>query len=123
MGKILGLDLGENSIGWAIVDSEKREIIDMGSRVFQRACRRKERRSRNRRRIVIKTINNKKQTVLILNNCFEFIRTNTIRMILFCLFIMTGALLLMNLHDWQFWFNLSFTVLITFLGVINNKQK
>lgn len=35
MGKILGLDLGSNSIGWAIVDSEKKEIINMGCKVFE----------------------------------------------------------------------------------------
>jgi len=32
--KILGLDLGTNSIGWAIVDEGKQEILGMGSRVF-----------------------------------------------------------------------------------------
>lgn len=34
MAFTLGLDLGTNSIGWAIVDVEKQNIIDMGSRVF-----------------------------------------------------------------------------------------
>lgn len=34
MAKILGLDLGTNSIGWAIVDNEKQEILGMGSRIF-----------------------------------------------------------------------------------------
>ena len=32
--KILGLDLGTNSIGWAIVDEGKEEILGMGSRIF-----------------------------------------------------------------------------------------
>jgi len=34
MSKILGLDLGTNSIGWAVVDNEKNEILGMGSRIF-----------------------------------------------------------------------------------------
>lgn len=34
MAKILGLDLGTNSIGWAVVDDEKHQIIGMGSRIF-----------------------------------------------------------------------------------------
>ncbi|WP_417431541.1 type II CRISPR RNA-guided endonuclease Cas9 [Halpernia sp.] len=34
MAKILGLDLGTNSIGWAIVDDLKGTIIGMGSRIF-----------------------------------------------------------------------------------------
>lgn len=34
MTKILGLDLGTNSIGWAIVDDTQNKIIGMGSRIF-----------------------------------------------------------------------------------------
>lgn len=34
MKKILGLDLGTNSIGWAIVDEENNKILGMGSRIF-----------------------------------------------------------------------------------------
>ena len=32
--KILGLDLGTNSIGWALVDKENKKILGMGSRVI-----------------------------------------------------------------------------------------
>ena len=35
MSKILGLDLGTNSIGWANIDDSKNQIIGMGSRIFQ----------------------------------------------------------------------------------------
>ncbi|MBN2709759.1 MAG: type II CRISPR RNA-guided endonuclease Cas9 [Calditrichaceae bacterium] len=34
MGKILGLDLGTNSIGWAIIEDKEKKIIGMGSRIF-----------------------------------------------------------------------------------------
>ena len=34
MSKILGLDLGTNSIGWAVVDNKKNKILGMGSRIF-----------------------------------------------------------------------------------------
>ncbi|MBU2526838.1 MAG: type II CRISPR RNA-guided endonuclease Cas9 [Bacteroidetes bacterium] len=34
MAKILGLDLGTNSIGWAVVDDEKNKILGIGSRIF-----------------------------------------------------------------------------------------
>lgn len=34
MAKILGLDLGTNSIGWAVVDDEKNKIYGIGSRIF-----------------------------------------------------------------------------------------
>lgn len=35
MGIVLGLDVGTNSLGWALVDTEEKKIIDMGVRVFQ----------------------------------------------------------------------------------------
>ena len=34
MKRILGLDLGTNSIGWALVDSEEQRILGMGSRII-----------------------------------------------------------------------------------------
>ncbi len=34
MSKILGLDLGSNSIGWALIDDSQNKIIGVGSRVF-----------------------------------------------------------------------------------------
>ena len=32
--KILGLDLGTNSVGWAVVGSERKKIFDTGVRIF-----------------------------------------------------------------------------------------
>ena len=34
MKRILGLDLGTNSIGWALIDSEEQRILGMGSRII-----------------------------------------------------------------------------------------
>lgn len=34
MAKILGLDLGTNSIGWALIDETNNKILGMGSRIF-----------------------------------------------------------------------------------------
>jgi CRISPR-associated endonuclease Csn1 len=34
MTKILGLDLGTNSIGWAVIDKENSKIVDAGVRIF-----------------------------------------------------------------------------------------
>ncbi len=34
MARILGLDLGTNSVGWAIVDDQENRILGMGSRIF-----------------------------------------------------------------------------------------
>ncbi|MFG6686757.1 type II CRISPR RNA-guided endonuclease Cas9 [Mariniflexile sp. HNIBRBA6329] len=34
MAKILGLDLGTNSIGWALIEDEQNKILGIGSRIF-----------------------------------------------------------------------------------------
>lgn len=34
MAKIIGLDLGTNSAGWSLVDTEQKQIIDAGARIF-----------------------------------------------------------------------------------------
>jgi CRISPR-associated endonuclease Csn1 len=34
MSKILGLDLGTNSIGWAVINKEDENIIGSGVRIF-----------------------------------------------------------------------------------------
>jgi CRISPR-associated endonuclease Csn1 len=36
MAKILGLDLGTNSIGWALIDDKQNKILGIGSRIFRR---------------------------------------------------------------------------------------
>ncbi len=34
MGKILGLDIGIGSLGWAVIDEEQHRIVDLGVRIF-----------------------------------------------------------------------------------------
>ena len=41
MSKTLGLDIGSNSIGWAIVDKKSKEIIGTGVRIFQEGVNRR----------------------------------------------------------------------------------
>lgn len=35
MGKILGLDVGIGSLGWAVIDEDQRRIVDLGVRIFE----------------------------------------------------------------------------------------
>ena len=34
MAKILGLDLGTNSIGWALIEDNQNKILGLGTRIF-----------------------------------------------------------------------------------------
>ncbi len=40
MSHVLGLDLGPNSIGWALIDDSKEQIIDCGVRIFEEGLNR-----------------------------------------------------------------------------------
>lgn len=40
MATVLGLDIGSNSIGWALIDNENNQILDTGVRVFQEGVNR-----------------------------------------------------------------------------------
>lgn len=42
MSKVLGLDLGSNSVGWALIDTEAEHIIGMGVRIFPEAVNEKD---------------------------------------------------------------------------------
>ena len=120
MSKVLGLDLGKNSIGWAILDTEKEKIIDMGSRIFRNPI---DEINVNGKILQQKSIRRKKQTLRRLGKVYKFVQTNTIILTFFFLQIITLSLLLINIHDWQFWFSLFFTVPVALLSIINEGGK
>ena len=41
MSRILGLDLGTNSIGWAMIDNETVSLLNSGMRVFKTSPKQK----------------------------------------------------------------------------------
>jgi CRISPR/Cas system Type II protein with McrA/HNH and RuvC-like nuclease domain len=42
MGKYLGLDLGTNSIGWAIIDNDTNHVINSGVRIYNTSFKNKQ---------------------------------------------------------------------------------
>ena len=90
MAKILGLDLGTNSIGWAIIDDVKNTILGIGSRIFPmgvenlgdgdkemsknasrtgaRGIRRQFFRRRLRKKILLKTLSENDMCPMVLND-------------------------------------------------------
>lgn len=119
MGKILGLDLGSNSIGWAIVDSEKKEIINMGCKVFENPVMV----SINGKILLQKSDKKGKLILNRLNKAYALFQGNIIISILCILQAVTLSLLFINIYNWQFWLSLSFTVLIALLSIISGNRK
>ena len=120
MGRILGLDFGSNSIGWAIVDTEKNKVINMRCKIYENPND-----EINAKGIadLYKTDRKTRNVLILLNRIYKFFSDNQLFLILFFLQIITFSLMLMNLHDWKFWFSISFAVLLALLSSINKLQK
>lgn len=120
MGRILGLDFGSNSIGWAIVDTEKNKVINMGCKIYENPI---DEISANGIAVLNKSDRKTRNVLILLNRIYKFFSDNQLFLILFFLQIITFSLMLMNLHDWKFWFSISFAVLLALLSSINKLQK
>jgi len=97
MGRILGLDIGTNSIGWAIVNENR--IENMGTYVFP-----------NEKNLIVK--NNKPNLI---QKLFFFIKSNLQSIVLISI---TSIMFLFSFIfplNWQFWINLSIGSLIATL--------
>jgi CRISPR/Cas system Type II protein with McrA/HNH and RuvC-like nuclease domain len=131
MSKILGLDLGTNSIGWALVDTSANKIISRGVRIFPEASQRHQ---HNRRRFlrVVRRYNQRfaAKFLYLLRNYFTHLFYQPslidkvknlapvfIHSLLAILF--AGSLLMaaLNQKDFQFWFNLAITVLLAWIAL------
>ena len=120
MGRILGLDFGSNSIGWAIVDTEKNKVINMGCKIYENPI---DEINANGIAVLNKSDRKTRNVLILLNRIYKFFSDNQLFLILFFLQIITFSLMLMNLHDWKFWFSTSFAVLLALLSSINKLQK
>lgn len=120
MSKILGLDLGTNSIGWAIINNSSNKIIDCGVRIFpissnnDRQLARQQRRTKNK--FVQRTFLTKQIRVLIE-------RTNPIILTLCFGSFLTALLTILNFSNWQFWFNSFLTILLATLSLLHTDNR
>ncbi|HBK83692.1 MAG TPA: hypothetical protein DDZ41_08870 [Flavobacterium sp.] len=92
MSRILGLDFGSKSIGWAIIDNETNSLLNSGMRVFKTSPKQR----------VIKKKKNQK----------AFISLNIIS-------ITSLILVVLNFENWQFWLNITLTSVITKITLSN----
>jgi len=123
MSKILGLDIGTNSVGWAVVDTANYRIVEMGAKVFPESVsvslNELRRAYRTKRRLVnrmgqrmitrarwhpVKLVRNKlmKNTLMVYAPLFLAFTTATLALFL----------------DWQYWVNISVAFLIAFLSLV-----
>lgn len=120
MAKILGLDIGTNSIGWAIVDNSSNQIIDCGVKIFS-ASFNSERRSVRQQRWTDNRFMQRALTFLGENRLSR--RTNPVILILVFCSVLTALLTFINISNWQFWTNLSLTVFVATLSLLHQDKK
>lgn len=120
MSRIIGLDLGTNSVGWAIIDTNTDKFIDLGVKVFpkslnnERQISRQERRKKNRLNQL--TLSSKRLDFLLT-------RTNPIIAILCLGSFFTALLTVLDFRNWQFWFNSFLTILLATLTLLHSDNK
>jgi CRISPR/Cas system Type II protein with McrA/HNH and RuvC-like nuclease domain len=117
MNKILGLDLGTNSIGWAIVDSDTTNLIGCGARVFPSTISRQQKRIKRR---VLSRNNYRNQ---IIERYFHKNKYSPILTSLTALTTVTFILSFINNSNWQFWLNICLTALLTTLTLIHQDKE
>lgn len=107
MSKYLGLDLGTNSIGWALIDNDK--IEKFGVRVFPGLA---------------KTLDTKSSKFDKIKSVFyklsKSIKRNSKQVILYSITLTMFSLTLVFPNNWQFWLNLGIGGLIATLTVSKN---
>lgn len=120
MSKILGLDLGTNSIGWAIMDESSNKIIDCGAKVFPSFLNNERQMERKRRRTNSRYV----QRTLIFNQISVLLRrANPVILTLIFGSFITALLTILNFSNWQFWFNSFLTIFIATLTLLHTNNK
>lgn len=115
MSKILGLDLGTNSIGWAIVDTDQNKIIDCCVRIFlsQKIAK------KNLWKQAIELTEIRFKVIDFLTQNFK---ATPYLFGLSFLTILTFTLTIINRQNWQFWLNIGLTALFTTLTIFHQDK-
>jgi hypothetical protein len=117
MSKILGLDLGSNSIGWALIDPDSNGKLSNGIKICsfhsERLQRRNLRRKRERKEYRARMAK-------------LYLRSAKYPPIIVGLFILSGFTFLLsflNHANWQFWLNMSLTSILTTLTLVHQDKE
>ncbi|MEO8237868.1 MAG: hypothetical protein ABI793_14880 [Flavobacterium sp.] len=115
MGRILGLDLGDNSIGWAIVDTDQNKIVNCGVKIFHTS-------QISKRKFRKQTIELSKTRFKAIDFLLQNFKTTPYLFGLTFLTILTFTLTIINRQNWQFWLNIGLTALFTTLTIFHQDK-
>ena len=112
MKNILGLDLGTNSIGWAMIDCDSKTAIESGVKVSNQYS-------------IDLIVNDLEQNIDRWRLTSKENKTNKISWsLVFLIFISCSFALLTIINDsnWQLWMNFSFSALIVTLTLLHTRN-
>jgi NADH:ubiquinone oxidoreductase subunit 3 (subunit A) len=95
MGKTLAIDIGKESIGWAILDDKSNKILNCGVKIFADSS--------------IKT----RKTIA---------KYNIVKIVFITFSISTLLLAIVNYSNWQFWLNNFVTIFLTMYTIISQNN-
>jgi len=131
MAKVLGLDLGTNSIGWAVRDTDNNKIINCGVKILPgpvslhaherrrllRVTRRKNYRLAHTLLLPLQDKFTELVCKLVVMDAVKKLFPAFIQSLLALLFTGSLVMALTNQKDFQFWFNLAITVLLGWIAL------
>ena len=100
MGKYLGLDLGTNSIGWAIIDNDTNHVINSGVNIYNTGFK-------NKQFTPVKKTKKRQKSGIVL-----------------CVIATIPLIVsIIDIVNWQFWLNISLTTYIAVLTLYLQRKK
>lgn len=117
MAKILGLDLGSNSIGWALID--RNEIVGLGARIYPAPTPIKS----NVLSKQMKTLHRLSVRAMAAHQQKSKVKTSPVFKILIACALLNALLTVVNLDNWQFWLNISLTTFVAALSLLHQNEK
>ena len=100
MSKVLGLDLGTNSIGWAIINTDTKQLESCGTRILPNKSARQKRVTKQRSKNFLSVL-----------KCLHFISFATV------------TLAIIDKANWQFWLNIALTTFVATLTLLHQDKK
>jgi hypothetical protein len=100
MSKVLGLDLGTNSIGWAIINTDTNQLESCGTRIFPNKLARQKKGTKQSNKNFLSVL-----------KCLHFISFAIL------------TLALVDTSNWQFWLNLALTTFVATLTLLHQDKK
>lgn len=114
MSKVLGLDLGDKSIGWSIIDTTTSSIMHYGVRVLHKANQKNKRKS-----IITLSLQYLTKKSMWIKH---YILLKPFLISITLINLLALILTIVDTKNWQLWFNIFLSTLLTLLTIFHYER-